>query len=158
MTTSLWRVLALGIAGAMVGATPSSAAPVLSSTTAVKAAVADNVVDVRWRRGSGIAAGIAAGALAGAVIGAAVAPRYYYGPGYAYYPSYGYPAYGYGYPAYGYSSYGYPANGYSAYGYSAYGAPVVYGSPVYGAYGSSYAYPHTCGVYGGYGRWDYSNC
>jgi hypothetical protein len=64
----------LGIAGAMVGATPSSAAPVLSSTTAVKAAVADNVVDVRWRRGSGIAAGIAAGALAGAVIGAAVAP------------------------------------------------------------------------------------
>jgi hypothetical protein len=74
MTTSLWRVLALGIAGAMVGATPSSAAPVLSNTTAVKAAVADNVVDVRWRRGSGIAAGIAAGALAGAVIGAAVAP------------------------------------------------------------------------------------
>jgi hypothetical protein len=62
----------LGIAGAMVGATPTSAAPVLSSTTAVKAAVADNVVDVRWRRGSGIAAGIAAGALAGAVIGAAV--------------------------------------------------------------------------------------
>jgi hypothetical protein len=142
MTTSSWpRGLVLGIAGAMVLATPSFAAPVLSSTTAVKTAVADNVVDVRWRRGYGIAAGIAAGALAGAVIGAAVAPRYYYGPGYAHYPSYGYPAYGY-----------------SAYGYSAYGAPVVYGSPVYGAYGSSYAYPHTCGVYGGYGRWDYSQC
>ena len=151
MTTSSWpRGLVLGIAGAMVLATPSFAAPVPSSTTAVKTAVADNVVDVRWRRGSGIAAGIAAGALAGAVIGAAVAPRYY-GPGFAYYPSYGY-------PAYGYSSYGYPAYGYSAYGYSAYGAPVVYGSPVYGAYGSPYAYPHTCGVYGGYGRWDYSNC
>jgi uncharacterized membrane protein len=141
MTTSSWpRGLVLGVAGAMVLATPSFAAPVLSSTTAVKTAVADNVVDVRWRRGYGIAAGIAAGALAGAVIGAAVAPRYY------------------GYPAYGYSSFGYPAYGYSAYGYSAYGAPVVYGSPVYGAYGSSYAYPYTCGVDGGYGRWDYSQC
>jgi hypothetical protein len=148
MTTSSWRVLALGIAGAMVGATPSSAAPVFSSTTAVKAAVSDNVVDVRWRRGGGIAAGIAFGALAGAAIGAAIAPRYYnggYGYPYGGYRSYAYPAYSYSYPAYGY---GYPA-------YGAYANDPVY----YGAGYGSYAYPgQTCGVYAGYGRWDYSQC
>jgi hypothetical protein len=135
MTTSLKRRgLAIGVAGATILAaiTPSFAAPVLSGSAGVKAAVADGVVDVRWRRGGGIAAGFAAGALAGAAIGAAAAPRYYYGPGYGY---------GSGYPAYG------------AYGYE---GPVTYGAPVYG---SSYAYPYqTCGVDAGYGRWDYSSC
>jgi hypothetical protein len=155
MTTSLWRVLALGIAGAMVGATPSSAAPILSSTTAVKAAASDNVVDVRWRRGGG---GIAAGVAFGALAGAAIAPRYYYG-GYGYpygaYRSYAYPAYSYSYPAYAYPAYSYS---YPAYGYPAYGA-YANGPVYYGAGYGSYAYPgQICGVYGGYGRWDYSQC
>ena len=138
MTRSSQRGLALAIAAtmAMTAASPSFAGPLLSSASGVKAAAADNVVDVYWRRGGGVAAGFAFGALAGAAIGAAVAPRYY-----------GYPYGGY---AYGY----YPTYGvYPSYGYGAYVA-----APYYAGY-RSYAYPYqTCGVYGGYGRWDYSNC
>jgi hypothetical protein len=150
MTSSSRRCgLALGLVGALALATPSLAGPV-PSTSGVKAAVQDNVVDVRWRhRGGGgaVAAGVAFGALAGAAIGAATAPRYY--------GHYGYPAYyGYSYPSYAYT---YPA--YDTYAYET--APVVYGAPTYGYYGyrNSYAYPYqTCGAYGGYGRWDYSQC
>jgi hypothetical protein len=130
--------LALGAAGAvaLAGMSPSSAAPVLSSTAGLKAAVADNIVDVQWRRwhhrrGAGFAAGVAAGVLAGAAIGAVTAPRYYYGP--AYYPGY---YYGPGYRTY------------------AYGAPITFGGPVYGS-----VYPfETCPVDAGYGRVDYSQC
>ena len=132
MSSSRRRGLAVGLAGAMVLATPSFAAPVLSNTASVKSAMTDGVVDVRWRgRGAAVGAGLAFGALAGAAaLGAATAPAYY-----------GYPYASYGYPAY----YGYP--GYGAYAYE---------SPVYG---SSYAYPYqTCGVDAGYGRWDYSQC
>ena len=129
------RALALASAAAVAitAASPSFAGPILSSTTGMKAAASDNVVDVRWRRGGGVAAGVAVGALAGAAIGAAVAPRYYGSP------------YAYGYPAYGYDAYAYEA--------------PVYSAPVYGAYYGGYGYPgRTCGSYGGYGRWDYSNC
>jgi hypothetical protein len=137
--------LMIAAAGAitLAGAIPSSAAPVMSSTTGVKAAVTDNIVDVRWRRGwGGVGAGLAAGALLGAGIAAATAPPYYYGP------AYGYPAYG-------------------AYAYE---APVVYGGPTYApaygygyapayGYGRYYGYGYqTCAVDGGYGRTDYSNC
>jgi hypothetical protein len=160
-SSSIRRGLALGLAGAVTLATPSFAAPVLSSTTAVKAAAGDNVVDVQWRRwhrggwrgGAGLAAGLAVGALAGAAIGAATAPYYY-----------GYPAYSYGYSTYGaYPGYAYS---YPAYGAYAYEAPVTYGSaysygvvPAY-TYGTSNVYyPYqTCGVSAGYGRWDYSQC
>jgi hypothetical protein len=147
MTSSSRRHgLALGLIGALALATPSVAGPVLTSTTAVKGAAQDSIVDVGWRHrgGGGVAAGLAFGALAGAAIGAATAPRYY---GYAD-PYYAYPSssYAYTYPSYD----------------GAYGAqgPVVYGGPTYGyGYTSSYAYPpHSCGVYGGYGRWDYSQC
>src|SRR5215470_19201726 len=114
-SSSKRRALAFGLVGAVALATPSLAAPVLSSTVGVKAAVANDVVDVRWRghhgRGAGVAAGVAFGALAGAAIGAATAPYY------------GYPAYGYGYPGYAYS--------YPAYGAYAYGAPAYYGSYAY---------------------------
>jgi hypothetical protein len=138
MTSSSKLALALGLAGATALASPSFAGPVLSSTTGVKAAASDNMVDVQYRRwhhhrgGAGLAAGLAFGALAGAAVGAATAPYYY-----------GYPAYSYGYSAPAYGSY-------------AYEAPVTY----YGArgYGSAY-YPYqTCGVSAGYGRWDYSQC
>jgi len=135
MNGSSQRGLALAIAATMVmtASSPSFAGPLLSSASSVKAAAADNVVDVYWRRGGGVAAGVAFGALAGAAIAAATAPRYY-----GYYPYGGY-AYG-AYPAYGY-------------GYGAYAT-----DPYYAGY-RSYAYPgQTCGVYGGYGRWDYSNC
>jgi len=128
-TSSRLCGLALGLAGAMALASPTFAAPVFSSAAGVKAAASDNVIDVRLRRGSRIGAGIAAGVLAGAAFGALTAPRYSYGLGY-----------------------GYP------YGAYAYDEPV-YGGPVFGAYGSSYAYPYqTCGAYGGYGRWDYAQC
>jgi len=130
------RALALASAAAVAitAASPSFAGPILSGPAGVKAAASDNVVDVRWRRGGGVAAGFAVGALAGAAIGAAAAGPGYYG--------YGYPAYGYGYGYYPAYSYGpYPAYGYR-----------------YGAY-PAYAYPgQTCGFYGGYGRWDYSQC
>jgi hypothetical protein len=154
-SSSRRRGLAFGLVGALALATPAFAGPVLTSTTGVKAAVQDNVVDVRWRHrggGAGVAAGLAFGALAGAAIGAATAPRYYGYSGYPAYYGYSYPSYGYTYPSYGYT---YPAYG----AYTAQG-PVVYGGPAYGyTYGSSYAYPaQTCGVYGGYGRWDYSQC
>jgi hypothetical protein len=138
------RAAAIGLAGAMTlaGMTSSFAAPVLSNAAGLKAAVPNDVAEVRWRgwhRGGGgaaIAGGLAAGALLGAGIAAATAPRYYYG--------------GYG-PAYGYSGYGS-----YAYDYPYSNAPLVYGAP---AYGSSYAYPYqTCGFDGGYGRWDYSQC
>jgi hypothetical protein len=143
-SSSMRRGLALGLVGALALATPSVAGPVLTSTTAVKAAAQDSIVDVRWRHrgGAGLAAGLAFGALAGAAIGAATAPRYY---GYAD-PYYTYPSssYAYTYPSYD--------GAYAAQG------PVVYGGPAYG-YTSSYAYPsHSCGFYGGCGRWDYSQC
>jgi hypothetical protein len=148
ITTLKGSACLLGLAAALALATPSVAAPVLSSTTGVKAAVSDHAIDVRWRRGGGIAAGVAAGVLAGAAIGAVTAPRYYgYGYGYGYGP-----AYGYSYGAYAYDA---PVYGY-AYGAPAYGVPV-YGGPVY--YNRAYGYPaQSCGVDGGYGRWDYSQC
>ena len=122
--------LALSATMAFAGATPSFAAPVFTNAAGMKAASSDLVQDVRYRgRGVGVGAGLAAGALVGAGIAAATAPRYY-GPGY----------YGYG-PTYG--AYAYESPGY------------VYAP----AYGSSYAYPYqSCGFYGGYGRWDYSQC
>jgi len=157
-SSSRRRGLAVGLVGAVALSTPSLAAPVMTSTTGVKAAVQDGVVDVRWRHrggGAAVAAGLAFGALAGAAIGAATAPRYY---GYSGYPAYygdSYPSYSYAYPTYGaYATY--PA--YSGYAYDT--APVFYGGRSYGyAYGNSYAYPYqTCGFYGGYNRWDYSQC
>ena len=136
--SSRQRGVAVALAGAMAlaGVTPSLAGPVFSNAAGMKAATSDPVVDVRYRhRGRaavGIGAGLAAGALLGAGIAAATAPRYSYGPSY----------YGYG-------------GGPYAYEYS----PGYTYAPAYGAYGSSYAYPYqTCGVSGGYGRWDYSQC
>src|SRR3954451_879064 len=65
--------VAFGLAGAMTlaAAAPSFAAPVLSNTAAVKAAVPNQTTDVAWR-GRGLAAACA-GFAAGAVIGAAAA-------------------------------------------------------------------------------------
>lgn len=108
--------LAAALAAAMI--VPTSAAPVLSNTAAVKAAASDTVTEVRWRGGPAIAAGIGAGIALGAL--AASQPRYpYYGPTYysePYYgPTYGSyepyyepaPVYGYGY-GYGYNYHPYP--------------------------------------------------
>jgi hypothetical protein len=141
ITTLKGSACVLGLAGVLAFAAPSVAAPVLSNATAVKSAVSDHAIDVRWRgggwrgggwHGGGVAAGVAAGVIAGAAIGAATAPGYYYGPAYG--------AYAYDAPVYGGPYYG-----------------PTYGSSAY--YNGSYAYPHqTCGVDAGYGRWDYSQC
>jgi hypothetical protein len=83
------KLLAIGFASALAigAASPSVAAPVMSSTNVVKAAP-DHVVDVQWRRhrhvGPGLAAGAIIGATAGIIAGAAAAPYYRdpYGPYY----------------------------------------------------------------------------
>lgn len=99
-TRSLVRwAAALGTASLLAASTlPSSAAPVPSSTTVLKSAVANDVVDVRWRghRGAGVAAGLATGLLLGGII-ASQQPYYYDGP-YAYYPPVYGPVYGAPYP------------------------------------------------------------
>src|SRR5262249_59434626 len=111
-----WGIAAvLASAMALSAGTPSLAGSIPSGTLGVKAAAPDNAIDVRWRRGGGVAAGIAAGALLGAGIAATTAPGYY--PSYGYYPGYGYGAY-------------------------AYDAAPVYGGPVYVTPYSSYAYPN----------------
>jgi hypothetical protein len=100
---------ALGVAATFAAATPAFAAPVLSSTTAVKSAAPMQTTEVRWRGGGGwhggwrggrgFGAGAFVGGLALGFAGAALAAPYYYDyPGYAY--DYG------GGPAYYGSSYG----------------------------------------------------
>lgn len=131
----MWKpAAALGLAAAMAlsVATPAAAAPVLTSQTAVKAAIADEATQVRWRgrgfRGHGWIPGAAAGLAAGALIGGAIATSPYHGGYYAYDPAPG-PYYGYG--AYPYSGthyyYGSRRDGYvnrsCTGGYDSSGAP-----------------------------------
>ncbi len=140
--TSIRRVLSTGVAGMlMVASVPAGAAPVLSNTAAVRSAVIDHAVDVRWRgRGPGWG-GVAAGFALGAIAGAAIAGSYRYGPGYGYY--------GYSAPYYS------PSAGYYAPAYGPAYAPGDYGS-------GAYAVPSVPGPYGrcfvqtddrGYGYW-----
>ena len=112
-------VTTLGLAGMLAGAITSTslAAPVLTNTAAVKAAVGDEVTQVRWGWGWG------AGALIGGLaLGTALAT-----PSYGYYGSpYGYGSpYAYNYPytySYGYSGYsGYPYYRRAYWGYPGYG-------------------------------------
>jgi hypothetical protein len=105
MRNILKPAVGLGFAAAMaLSVAPAAAAPVLTNTTAVKAAVPDDATQVRSRgrawRGHGWVPGAAAGLAAGAVIGGAVAASpYYHGGYYAHDPYYTYP-----YPgAYAYS-------------------------------------------------------
>ncbi len=85
--TTVKRALVIAIAGAIgLGATvPGSAAPVLSSTTALNNAAPSSVIDVRYYRGRYhrhyYGPGVALGALAaaGAVAGAATYGNGYYG-------------------------------------------------------------------------------
>src|SRR5262249_41097260 len=104
MRTDTWKnralACALGVTTPIAAAGSASAAPVLTSTAAVRQALPSDVQDVRWGwRGGAFFGGLVAGGL----IGAAIARPYYGGYGYGY--GYGYPAYGYGYGypyAYGY--------------------------------------------------------
>ena len=92
MRNILKPAVGLGFAAAMaLSVAPAAAAPVLTNTTAVKAAVPDDATQVRSRgrawRGHGWVPGAAAGLAAGAVIGGAVAASpYYHGGYYAYDP------------------------------------------------------------------------
>jgi hypothetical protein len=143
--STMTHALALGVAGAIAlsAATPSMAAPVLSSTTAVQAATSSDVTQVRWRgRGAAVGVGLAAGALLGAAA-AASAYNYSYYP--YYYGGYGGPYYAYApAPAYVYE----PAPTYY------YGRPYGYGSYYYGA-----PYPSNPCQLDAYGRVeDYDRC
>jgi hypothetical protein len=115
---------------------PVCAAPVVTSTAALKVAAATNntITEVRYIRRGWARAAVATGvglAVAGAV--ASAATSYAYG-----YPSgYGYPSYGYGYP----SSYGYAPYSSGSYGNAPYGYNYGYG-------GSGYNYGYTPGYYG----------
>jgi hypothetical protein len=127
-TRTMKHGLVVAVAGTIVlgAVAPSWSAPVLSSTTAVKAAAPSEVTDVRYRnrghyrhnrayRHNGAGAGVALGILgaAGALAAGAAYRHNYYGPGYY--------SYGPGYYQQGYGGY---ANGPGNYGY--------YGSPHYG--------------------------
>lgn len=84
------KLMAIGFASALAlgVASPAVAAPVMSSTHAVKAAAPDHVTDIQWRRGRNIGPAVAAGAILGAtagVIAGATAYPGYYGAPYGYY-------------------------------------------------------------------------
>jgi hypothetical protein len=91
--------VAVGVAGAIALSVPVSAAPVTSSTAALKNAAPSDVVQVRSRWG-GRAAAVGIGFAAGALIGAAATSAYAYPHTYAYSDPYWYghePAFGYTY-------------------------------------------------------------
>jgi hypothetical protein len=117
------RTIGVGLAGALLMSIAGSAAaaPVLSSTAAIKSATAPMAVDAQWRgrwggRGwrGGWGGAVAAGVIGGLALGAiASAPYSYYGYG----PSYGYtPYYGYAPTYYGYYGAPYYGSGYGYYG------------------------------------------
>jgi hypothetical protein len=152
------HILAVAAAGAVAfGATSLSAAPVLTNTAAIKAADADTMTQVRYKRhrthhrvlrqsqnwgvfGAPFAAAAGAAAVTGAVVGGTTAALtgypYAYGP-YAYGP--------YAYDAYG--SYAYAPNGL---GWS----PDIGHRYYNGA--AAPASQDNCAVDGGYGRLDYA--
>ncbi len=95
IATGLTAVLALGAAAAPGGI--ASAAPLSTSSHAMKQAVPNDVIDVRRYRGYGWGGGAAFAGLALGVMGAAIASRRYgpyYGPHYGPYYAGAYP-YGY---------------------------------------------------------------
>lgn len=131
---SMKQAVVIAVAGALAfgAATPSWAAPVLSSTAIVKQAAPSSVSDVGYRgryygnRGAGIALGVLG--VVGAVAGAAA-----YGNGY------------YGDP--GYYQQGYYGSPYDGYAYE----------PTYVGPTQRYYRGSTCAVEGAY-RPDYSHC
>lgn len=115
MTSTAKKTIVLGLVGAltMAAASPTWAAPVPSSTAAVKAAAAVPTTEVRyWHRGFG--PGAVFGGLALGLAGTALAAPYYYSEPYGYGYGYGPRYYGPGYYGYG-PSYAYGPGPY-AYG------------------------------------------
>jgi hypothetical protein len=76
--------VALGVAGAIALSAPSSAAPVVSSTTALKNAAPSDVVQTASRRFRRAAIGAGIGFAAGTLLGAAATSAYAYPYSYAY--------------------------------------------------------------------------
>jgi hypothetical protein len=94
------KTFVIGVAGAIAlgTGTPVHAASIPVLTAAVKNTAADDVTEVRWRRGWGWGPGIGLG-IAGAVLaGAALAGGPYWHGGYPVYGGGYYPAYGGYYP------------------------------------------------------------
>ena len=121
---------ALGVAALLATtALPAHAAPVPSSTVALKSALSSDIVDVRirgrgGRGGAGIVAGIASGLILGGIIGSQQGyyggyyggPPAYYGAQPFYPPGYYGPVYGQSYgPYYGRRYGGYCASRYRSY-------------------------------------------
>ena len=109
MTIHRNRIAALGVAGAITIAFAASigpvfAAPVSSSTAALKQADVSNVIDAQWRRRRNIArrniaplvAGTALGIIGGIIAAEMYQDRYY--DGYVYDNGYAYGPYPYGTP------------------------------------------------------------
>jgi len=92
--------LIAGVAGtlALAAITPSVAAPVYNGATALKSAIANDVVDVRWRGRGGRGGWVAGGFVGGLALGALAARPYYSDP-YYYGPAYYGPPAVYGPPA-----------------------------------------------------------
>ncbi len=94
---------ALTLIGTIAMTAPASAGPLPGNIASIGTTAPQQMTDVRWRGGGGVAAGIAAGIITGAIIAGAANPYYYgpgpyyYGPGPAYYDG---PGYYYGPPPY----------------------------------------------------------
>jgi len=146
---------ALTLTAVVAMTAPAVAGPVPSNLATVSATAPNTMIEVRSRRGAGIAAGIAAGVITGAII-AGAANSYYYGPGPYYYGGPGY-YYGPGYyepPPYYYAPryYRYRAPVYVA-------PPPIYVEPpvVYAPRGGYYGPRGRCWVttddHRGFGYW-----
>ena len=98
--SSLKFGLIAGVAGtlALAAMTPSVAAPVYNGATALKSAIANDVVDVRWCGRGGRGGWVAGGFVGGLALGALAARPYYSDP-YYYGPAYYGPPAVYGPPA-----------------------------------------------------------
>ncbi|HEX2655544.1 MAG TPA: hypothetical protein VHN11_18090 [Xanthobacteraceae bacterium] len=128
------NLIAAGAFGAMsLGFVSASASPILTHTTAMKAAVPSTVMDVQWRwRGPGWRGGwgwnpgaVVGGVILGTTLGlSATYPYYGYGYGYG-----GYPTYAYSYPYF--SGPGYAAPYPYPYGYAVGYYPGYYWGPSY---------------------------
>lgn len=155
------HILAFAAAGAMaLGATSVSAAPVLTGTTAIRAANTDGMTQVRYKRqktqhrvlqqsqnrdllGAPVAAAAGTAAVTGAVVGGTAAALT------------GYP---YAYDVYAYSRYPYGAYGSYAYApapTATFGLAPDIGHRYYNGFAAP-ASQDNCAVDGGYGRLDYS--
>ena len=87
-----WTTVIAAVGLIATVASPVAAAPVPSSTTALKSAFTNRVSEVRWRVGGAVAAGVLGGLIIGSIIASAPyryrGRAYYCSPGPVYAPGY----------------------------------------------------------------------